>query len=63
MRILFCGGRDYADKARVAGVFAKLKMDIMAHGAATGADILCGKEAHKRGIPQIVFPANWKARD
>ena len=60
MRVLFCGGRKYRDRARVKEVFDKLEITIGAHGAAPGADTLCGMEMTFRGIAQVVFPANWK---
>ena len=60
LRVLFCGGRNFRDRARVAEVFDKLSCTIICHGAARGADTLCGMEAERRGIAQVVFPANWR---
>lgn len=64
MRILVCGGRDYADQDTV---FATLDHVItlfgeitgVIHGAAKGADSLAGQWANERKIAELKYPANW----
>lgn len=63
MRVIVCGGRDYADADMVAKTLDQLHagepIDVLMHGAAPGADTLASAWAAKRGIPQISFPALW----
>lgn len=68
MKVLVCGGRDYADSARV---FATLDfmadeartvgdpIDAIIHGGASGADYLASAWAGLRGVETIPFPASW----
>ena len=60
-RIIICGGRTYADRARVAAVldqYAAAKPTIV-HGGAPGADTLADREARARGLRVEIFPAQW----
>jgi len=63
MRILVCGGRDYADADRLAEVLdrvlAKHKITCLIHGGATGADELAHHWAINRGLEIEVFHADW----
>ena len=63
MRVLVCGGRDYADAARVSFVLdhyhAQRPFSVLIHGAARGADALAGVWATLRGVPILDFPAKW----
>lgn len=63
MRILVCGGRDYADQARVDQildrVLAERGISVIIHGGARGADSLAGRWAASRGIEVAVYPADW----
>lgn len=62
-RILVCGGRDYANRARLFAVLdqyrAAVKIEAIVHGAARGADSLADEWATSRGVPVQRFPANW----
>jgi predicted Rossmann-fold nucleotide-binding protein len=64
MKVLVCGGRDYADARRVATVLSKLhvKMPIstLVTGAASGADALAEKWAAAHDVPCARYPANWE---
>jgi hypothetical protein len=66
MRVLVCGGRDYADRARVfdcLGFFlAHGNLQVLIHGAAHGADTLARQWADFYRVPCLPFPADW-ARD
>lgn len=66
MKVLVCGGRDYADTVAVIRALAWVKdnfgMDLLIHGAARGADSLAGAAANTLGVPVAEYPANW-ARD
>lgn len=60
-RIIICGGRTYADRARVAAVleeYAAAKPTIV-HGGARGADTLADREARARGLRVETFAAHW----
>lgn len=62
--ILVCGGRAYADKAKVSEAltkaFANRLEPVLLHGASTGADQLASEWAREAGIQEIPFPANWE---
>ena len=64
MRILVCGGRDFADKAAITNYLFRLdderKITSIIHGGATGADTLAGKTAQLLQVPCTVYRANWK---
>lgn len=64
MRVLFCGDRNWSDRALIARRLFALKEKfpgiIICHGAACGADTLAGQEATRLGIPVTVFPAQWE---
>lgn len=64
LRILVCGGRDYADHNAVTSVLNVLHAErgiaVLIHGAAPGADDLAGEWAHEHGVPVLPFPANWR---
>ncbi|TGR82317.1 DUF2493 domain-containing protein [Mesorhizobium sp. M2D.F.Ca.ET.223.01.1.1] len=71
MRVLVCGGRDYADKQRVWKTLDELaemtperllgkRPFIVIHGACrTGADELADSWAVHNYIPVDEFPADW----
>lgn len=64
VRVLVCGGRDYADGGRVFQVLshyhASNPFSVLIHGAARGADTLAGEWAEWAGVPVNPYPANWK---
>lgn len=62
MRVLVCGGRDYADRS---GLYAALdaldpKPTTIISGMASGADQLAWYWARSRNVPVLEFPANWR---
>jgi regulator of RNase E activity RraA len=63
MRVLVCGGRDYADVAAVRAFMSKLAAKhpaaVVIHGAARGADELAGREAARAGLAVEAWPADW----
>lgn len=65
MRIIVCGGRDFADQEalnRALDRFAKKHVvDAVIEGNARGADRLAGFWARKHGIQNLKFTANWDA--
>lgn len=64
MRVLVCGGRNYADWDRVEHTLDQIKITQgvteIIHGGAGGADQLAGKWARKHTIPVKVFRADWR---
>lgn len=63
MKVLVCGGRDYADSEFLNDcldrVHAKRGITQVIHGGATGADRLAGAWAASRGVAVAVFMADW----
>lgn len=59
MKVLVFGGREYADRKRMASVLLDLKPSLVIHGKCRGADTLAGDWAKVRGIPVQEFPADW----
>jgi predicted Rossmann-fold nucleotide-binding protein len=62
--VIVCGGRNYADRARVFAALdrahAKRSITLLVHGGAPGADTLAGEWAKARGVWVEVFEANWR---
>ena len=59
MKVLVCGGRDFNDAEAVHKALAAAHPSIIIHGGASGADALADAWARKRGIPVVVFRAEW----
>lgn len=63
MVVLVCGGRDYRNTARLFEVMdryaEKFKVDVLVHGAASGADELAGAWAANRGVHVATVAALW----
>jgi YspA, cpYpsA-related SLOG family len=67
MRVLVCGGRDYADRESVYNTLCDLDsapcgpITCVIHGDARGADRLGMQWARDMGdIEDMAFPADWK---
>lgn len=64
MIVLVCGGRDYADRARLFAFLdqqhAAEPFTLVVHGAAQGADSMAGEWAAARNVPCTPVPADWK---
>ena len=63
MRLLVCGGRDYADSARVFAALdaahARRPISVVIHGACRGADMLADAWAERMQIERLQFLADW----
>lgn len=63
MKVIVCGGRDYADRDRVFEVLDALHcvtpITLLIHGAARGADSIAAEWAESTSIPVRAFPADW----
>lgn len=63
MRVVVTGGRDYADRDRVArvlqAVHAKHGVTTVIQGGARGADRLCAEWAVANRVPVTTFEADW----
>lgn len=62
MRLLVCGGRDFADFPKLVytlNMVAGPRTPIIIHGAARGADTLADQWAKNRGFDRLPFPADW----
>ena len=61
--VLVCGGRDYADRARVYVVLDQLLLEAgklrLIHGDAPGADQLAADWALENRIRTKTYPADW----
>jgi hypothetical protein len=64
MRVLVCGGRNYADGARVSAVLNKLHqergIDLIIEGGAKGADYLAHVWACMSDVATERFEADWE---
>ena len=64
MKLLVCGGRDFADREGLGraldAAHAKRPITILIHGGARGADRLAGRWAEERGILVAEVRALWK---
>jgi hypothetical protein len=64
VKIIVCGGRDYADQEHVWRVLGDLDdtegVTSLAHGGATGTDSEAGLWAKLNRKPAQVFKARWK---
>lgn len=65
MRVLVCGGRDYASRERVYAVLDKLHRESgisrIIEGGARGADRLASDWADSVAVPTTRYEADWKA--
>lgn len=65
MRVIVCGGRDYADRDRVYAVLDKLHreagIDRIIEGGALGADRLAFDWAEGLAVPTTRYEADWNA--
>ena len=63
MRLLVTGGRKFNDRAFIYqtldALHAKTPISVLVHGAARGADTLCGEWAISRGVAVEPHPAKW----
>lgn len=59
MRILVCGGRDYANMQKVADTLEALSPSSIIHGCAAGADDLADMWAGANYVPVLPFTADW----
>lgn len=63
MRVLVCGGRDYADRDALFAAMDRLDrrrpVSVVIHGAAPGADALAAEWARERGCVIVAYPADW----
>lgn len=64
MKLLACGGRDFADREGLEraldAAHSKRPITILIHGGARGADLLAGQWALSRGILVAEVCALWK---
>ena len=65
MRLLVCGGRDYADKWRVIDELDRIQSArspilVVIHGCATGADLHAEMWAESRKRKALGFRAEWQ---
>jgi hypothetical protein len=63
MKILVCGGRDYANASALNqaldAIHREQNVTRLIHGAARGADALASAWEVSQGIPTPAFPADW----
>jgi hypothetical protein len=65
MKVLICGGRDFADYDYLKTVLSALQVTrepftAIIHGCARGADTLAGQYADRHNIQVAPFPADWQ---
>ena len=63
MKVLVCGGRNFNDShfiwAALDEISRSKNVTCLIHGDCRGVDRICGDWAQAKGIPVMVFPANW----
>lgn len=64
MKVLVCGGRDFADADLLEEVLdgvhdGEEKISLVVHGGCSGADTLAGKWAKRRGVKCVEVKAHW----
>lgn len=63
MKVLVCGGRDYANKDRLWEVLdlmhSTAPISVIIEGGAIGADSLAKRWAQANSVCVMEFPANW----
>src|SRR5262245_28905731 len=64
MKVLVCGGREFADVAFIHAHLDRLhrqyQFKTLIEGDARGVDRIAGEWASTRDVELIVYPANWK---
>ena len=62
--ILVCGGRNYADRTRahavLNGLHAEIRISVVAHGDASGADRMAAGWAMDYGVTSSAYIAQWE---
>ena len=65
MKVLVCGGRDYADVERVYAVLDKLHnesgIDLIIEGGERGAHHIASDWARLRGVTKRRYDADWQS--
>lgn len=59
MRVIVCGGRNYANGPQIVKTLGALHITALAHGGASGADDLARIYALMAGIPTTEYPPRW----
>jgi len=63
MIVLVCGGRDFQGRNfawnQLDDVHALEHIQLLVHGAASGADSIGAQWADRHGVQQVACPANW----
>jgi hypothetical protein len=59
MRVLVCGGRDFADGELLSETLNRIGVTVLIHGAARGADSMAASWAAARQISAESYPADW----
>lgn len=60
MRVLVCGGRYYNDYTRLSNTLRDYDIDVLIHGAASGADSLADFYGKNDNLIIQRYPADWK---
>lgn len=60
MRVLVCGGRDYADRLAVYRALDELGPDFVIEGGATGADRFASDWADDNGVGRTRYDADFR---
>jgi len=61
MKVLVCGGRAFIDRGLLSSVLDRYDIGDLCiiAGGASGADLLAGEWAARRGVCHIAVKANW----
>lgn len=67
MRVIVCGGRDYADREKVFAELDSIRLSVpldtlmIIQGGAKGADALAREWCLQRHVEYVNVPADWEA--
>jgi hypothetical protein len=61
MKVVTTGGRDYTDVKTIWDTLDRLRVTMIACGDCRGADVLVQGYAKARGIPLVVYYADWES--
>lgn len=59
LKIIVCGGREFADYQLVRAVLQSLNLSVVVQGTAHGADRLAARAARELGVETVSCHANW----
>lgn len=60
MKVIVTGGRNYADREKVAAALEALEPEVIIQGGASGADLLAREWGDKNEVQSFTYFAEWE---